>query len=481
MGRCKYLVRLARTNFPGLSPAVAWMAVRLLLSALLVFAQDGPTVEKSIRHVTVVNVVTGAELKDQTVRIRGNRIASIATAQPADDALPESVDARGAYLIPGLWDMHIHVHETYELPLYIANGVTGVRIMSGDKNTGALRAELARETPSPEIYLASAIVDGSPAIWPGSIVVKKPADARRAVDEIKAGGADFIKVYTRIPRDAYFALAEEARQQHIAFEGHVPDSISAQEASDAGQRSIEHLQGIALACSSRQDALMAELRRVQFFRDRLVLEAEGDRSFDGAKCQALFDEFRKHDTWQVPTLTVLRVWGRLDDSAFTSDSRMVYIGRKSRERWNARTEPQMRRWNNSQYQMARSLFAADQRVVGSMFRAGVPMMAGTDAMNPYCFPGFGLHDELALMVESGLTPLAALQAATINPAKFMGRSAELGTVEPGRIANLVLLRADPLQDIRNSTQVQSVWLGGEYFDRVKLDQLLQEAKQQAKR
>jgi hypothetical protein len=155
--------------------------------------------------------------------------------------------------------MHIHVHDTHELPLYIANGVTGVRIMSRDKNTAGLRKELAKETPSPEIYLASAIVDGSPPAWPGSIVVKKPADARRAVDEIKAGGADFVKVYNRIPRDAYFSLAEEAKQQHIDFAGHVPEAITAQEASAAGQRSMEHLQGIALGCSSRQHALMGDL------------------------------------------------------------------------------------------------------------------------------------------------------------------------------------------------------------------------------
>jgi hypothetical protein len=351
--------------------------------------------------------------------------------------------------------------------------------MSGEKNTSAARAELAQQSPSPEIFLASAIVDGSPPVWPGSIIVKKPADARRTVDEIKAGGADFIKVYNRIPRDAYFALAEEAKQQHIAFEGHVPDAITAQEASAAGQRSMEHLQGIAVACSSRQEALMGAIRRAQFFRDRLAIEAQGYGSLDQAKCQALFAELRKNETWQVPTLTVLRVWGLLDHSRFTSDARLAYIGRKSRDRWRERIQPQLRRWSNAQYQMARAMFSADQRVVGAMFRAGVPMMAGTDAMNPYCFPGFSLHDELALMVESGLTPLAALQAATVNPARFMERTAELGTLEPGKIANLVLLRADPLADIHNTKQVQAVWLEGAYFDEAALAEMLDRAKQQA--
>jgi len=193
----------------------------LALSIGLAGAQERPTEESCIRHVTVVNVATGAELKDQTVRIQGNRIASIAATQEADASLP-GVDARGAYLIPGLWDMHVHVHEPYELALYVANGVTGVRIMSGERDTAAYRAELARQAISPRIYLASAIVDGSSPVWPGSIMVQNAAEARRAVGEIKGGGADFIKVYSRLSREAYFALADEAKQQHIAFEGHVP-------------------------------------------------------------------------------------------------------------------------------------------------------------------------------------------------------------------------------------------------------------------
>jgi imidazolonepropionase-like amidohydrolase len=453
------------------------LPLTLVLFACLGVAQERPPAETSIRHVTVINVGTGAELRDQTVRIQGNRITSIAATEEADSALPGSVDAHGAYLIPGLWDMHVHVHDKDELPLYVANGVTGIRVMSGDRDTAALRAELAKQTPSPEIYLASAIVDGSPPVWPGSIVIKKVADARQAVDQIKDGGADFVKVYSRIPRDAYLALADEAKQQHIPFEGHVPESVTAQEASAAGQRSMEHLLGIALACSGRQESLTGDLNRAPFFRERMQVEAEAYRSLDQAKCQALFAEFRANDTWQVPTLTVLRLWGRLDDSKFLSDPRLSYIDKRFRDRWQERIQPQLRRWSNAEFRLARGLFAMDEHIVGGMFRAGVPLMAGTDAMNPYCFPGFSLHDELGLLHESGLTPLAALQAATINPAKFLvGRTAESGTVEPGKVANLVLLAADPLADIRNTTQIQAVWLKGTYFDKAALADMLEKVK-----
>lgn len=452
----------------------------LLFSASVGSSQEHPGSATSVLHVTVVNVATGMESHNQTVKIQGDRIVSVAPTEETDAALPEAIDAHGAFLIPGLWDMHIHVHDANELPLYIANGVTGVRIMSGLKDEAAYRAELARQETSPEIYLASAIVDGEPALWPSSIVIRKAADGRRTVDEIKASGADFVKVYDKIPREAYFALADEAKQQHIPFEGHVPEAITAQEASKAGQRSIEHLTGLAMACSSKQDIVMAEMAKARFFQNRLAVEADALRSFDPAKCQALFSQFRTNDTWQVPTLTVLRMWSRLDDSKIKSDPRLVYIGRRSRDRWDDRTQPLIQRWDNSMYQMTRGIFSVEQKLVKGMSVTGVPIMAGTDAMNPYCFPGFSLHDELGLMVESGLTPLEALQTATINPAKFLGRSSVLGTVETGKIANLVLLRADPLADIHNTMQIQAVWLKGRYFDEAALAQMLERIKQAAK-
>ena len=469
------------------------LPLALLVSVFLFTAQDSSAPPNSagfsIRHVTVIDVATGTQRKDQTVTIYGDRIASLAATQDADASLPNSLDAHGAFLIPGLWDMHVHVHDANELPLYIANGVTGIRIMSGDQDTTAYRAELSRQQPAPEIYLASAIVDGSPPVWPRSIVVKKPDDARRSVDEIKSGGADFVKVYTRVPRDAYFAIADEAKKQNIPFAGHVPDAVTAQEASNAGQRSMEHLQGIGISCSSKQDSLMGALNRAEFFRDRLSITGEAYRSLDQNKCHALFEEFRRNDTWQVPTLSVLRVWGRLDDSKFTSDPRLAYVGKKSRERWQERITPQQRRWTNVEYNFARGIFEMDEHILSAMYHSGVPIMAGTDAMNPFCFPGFGLHDELTLMVESGLTPLAALQSATINPAKFLSstsaNSLDLdklasGVIAPGKLANLVLLRSDPLADIHNTTQIQAVWLRGKYFDQPALAQLLDSAKQAAK-
>lgn len=450
----------------------------LLLHACLAFVTLAAAAQTTIRHVTVINVLTGNEATNQAVTIQGDRIAKV--EPDAGPLLPGEIDAHNGFLIPGLRDMHVHIADPSELLLYVANGVTGIRVMSGDRNEAAFRAELAKQQPSPEIYLASAIVDGAPPVWPGSIVIKKPADARRAVDEIKAGGADFIKVYDRIPRNAYFALADEAKRQNIDFEGHVPDQISAQEASAAGQRSMEHLQGIAIGCSSQQANLMEQISHVPFFRDRFVIEAQAWNTLDRQKCQALLTELRTNGTWQVPTLTVRRVWGRLDDSHFLNDPRLAYIDSRSRDRWQERIRPQLRIWDFRLFQLARGIFSQEERMVGAMSATEVPLMAGTDAMNPYCFPGFSLHDELGLLVESGLSPLAALQAATINPARFLRITADEGTVEPGKIANLVLLQADPLADIHNTTRIEAVWLRGQYFDHMALEQMLDQLKQEAR-
>jgi len=206
----------------------------------------------------------------------------------------------------------------------------------------------------------------------------------------------------------------------------------------------------------------------------LVVEAL--HSFDASQCQALFAQFRQNGTWQVPTLTVHRGMAWMNDSHFTSDPRLAYMNGNVRYRWQPQNDFRFRRWPPAEFELHRGLFNADKQMVGLMFRAGVPLLAGTDTMNPFCFPGFSLHDELALLVESGLTPLASLQAATLRPVEFLGRTEELGLIAPGKRADLVLLGADPLAEIHNTTQIQAVWLHGKYFDRAALEQLLEAAK-----
>jgi hypothetical protein len=459
------------------------MLLRFLSSALALTLTAGgalvaqtPSQETtSIIHVTVIDVATGKKLPDQTVVLQGDRILSVAAFDLASPPPGRVTDAHGNFLIPGLWDMHVHIQDLEDLPLYIANGVTGVRLMFGSKHTPSLRAKIASVPVAPEVIFGSAIVDGDPPVWEGSIIIRKPDDARRTVDEIKADGADFVKIYNDIPRDTYFALAEEARKQNIPFVGHLPYGVRASEASDAGQRSIEHLDGIAIACSKHEQSIIKELRPLHYI-EKMNLVAEAIRNLDAAQCQALFAQFRRNGTWQVPTLTVHRGMAFLNDGHFTSDARLAYMSGDVRSRWQPQNDFRFRRWPPAEFELHRGLYNADKQMVGLMFRAGVPLLAGTDAMNPFCFPGFSLHDELSLLVESGLTPLAALQSATLRPAEFLGRTEELGLITPGKRADLVLLSADPLPDIHNTTQIRAVWLHGKYFDRPALDALLEAAK-----
>lgn len=453
---------------------LAFLALVLIAGCSLA-AQTRPQETTSITHVTVIDVATGKRLLDQIVVLQGDRILSVSAADPAATPQGRVIDAHGGFLIPGLWDMHVHIQDLEDLPLYIANGVTGVRMMFGAKDIKELRARLGAAPVSPEIIVGSAIVDGDPPVWPGSIIVHKPEDARRVVDEIKASGADFVKIYNGIPRDAYFALVDEAHKQDIPFVGHLPYQVRAAEASKAGQRSIEHLDGIAIACSKKEKSLIKELEPGRYL-EKMRLVAEAIQTFDGAQCQALFAQFRKNNTWQVPTLTVHRGMAWMNDSRFTSDSRLAYMSGDVRYRWQPENDFRFRRWPPAEFELHRGLFNADKQMVGLMFRAGVPLLAGTDAMNPFCFPGFSLHDELALLVDSGLSPLAALQAATIRPAEFLARTEQLGLIAPGKRADLVLLAADPLADIHNTTQIEAVWLQGKLFDRAALDALLAAAK-----
>src|SRR5262249_27449919 len=173
-------------------------------------------------------------------------------------------------------------------------------------------------------------------------------------------------------------------------------------------------------------------------------------TYDATKAAALFARFKANGTWQVPTLTVLRALGRMDDKEFTNDARLRYLPPAVRDDWNPKYDFRLKAMTKEDFARQRRIFKRDLERVGAMPRAGVELLAGSDLPNPYCFPGFSLHDELELLVEAGLSPMAALQTATRNPAKYLDQLKDFGTVEQGKIADLVLLEADPLQDIKNT-------------------------------
>jgi len=362
--------------------------------------------------------------------------------------------------------------------------------MSGPPDAHAWRsAQDSNEDPSPTIYLGSPIVDGLNPTWPDSIVVTDEAQGREVVQQQQERGADFIKVYSGLSRNAYFAIADEANKRGIPFEGHVPESVTAAEASNAGQKSIEHLTRVAEACSKEEKSIDSEMQRQEaLFRapgatmaqkidsgkSIIRLSVRAVETFDDTTAQSLFALFVKNRTWQCPTLTLLRA--QIDDPLLANDPRLKYLSDEVRAKWeggyykNVPPEPRA-----AIVKLSRLQFDESVRLVGLMSRAGVPILAGTDAMNPQCFPGFGIHDELALLVDAGLTPLAALQAATRNAAEFMGQLDRRGTIEVGKTADLVLLDKDPLVEIHNTRSIHAVVLRGKLYPRAALDSMLAEA------
>jgi hypothetical protein len=454
----------------------------LLISSRGVEAQPSPPPHALVfTHVTVVDVSTGRGYADSTVVVQGDRITAVGrrVSIPKD---AQVIDASGKFLIPGLWDMHFHAPEDKQAreifyPLVVANGVTGVRNMFGDETFLKHRAEVASGMLGPRMIVGSPVVDGPVPMWPGSISVADANAGREAVRSIKRSGYDFVKVYQFLPRETYFAIADEAKKQKIDFAGHVPFAVTAVEASDAGQRTFEHIFGVTIACSTQEPSLRPALadaaaRVSNGFPEHMGLfirnEMEPLTSYSDQKADALFRRLARNGTYAVPTLVLHRSLGIGPAPQPRNDERLKYMPMTIR---------QLFTWElgffTSSYQPVYQRLLA---VTGAMHRAGVKILAGTDTYNAYCFPGFSVHDELELMVEAGMTPLEALQTATLNPAQYLNRLQSLGTVEKGKLADLLLLDANPLEKIGNTRKIAGVVVNGKYLARASLQKMLNDVE-----
>ena len=449
----------------------------------------------AISNVTVIDATGAPAQPNMTVIITGDRITEI--AKTGEVFIPKNaqvMDGTGKFLIPGLWDMHVHavlkgLPETY-FPMFIANGVTGVRDMSSDLGLlKQLRKDINEGRLVGPRLIGGQMVDGPMPVWPGiPISISNEIDARQAAASVKDRGADFIKVYSLIPRQAYFALADEAKKRGITFAGHVPLSVSAFEASDAGQKSIEHLDGILLACSAIEPELRKTIEdalkgakdttqmRASLVRVLNETEFRALDTYSQQKAAALFARFAANGTWQAPTLVVHRMGAFLDDPTFTNDSRLKYVRRDIRDSWRNQDDFRLKNRRAESSTRHRMLFQKKLELTMAMHRAGVKMLAATDALVWYVFPGFSLHDELELFVQAGLSPMEALQTATRNPAIYLGLIETVGTVEQGKKADMVLLEANPLENISNTKRITAVIISGRLIPKVSLDKMLVDAE-----
>ena len=435
------------------------------LSPALTFAQSTHNSQPKplvFTHVTVIDVTGAPARPDMTIVVSGESI--VALGKTGKVRIPKDaqvINAAGKFLIPGLWDMHTHLSfyaDTKQppftaFPALIANGVTGVRDMGGRlEQIDRWRKEIADGTiTGPRIFQAGAYVDGQKEMSEFraslTIVVNNPEEARRAVVAQKQRRVDFIKVHNGVSREAYLALAAECRKQKLLLATHLPRSVRVAEASDAGTKSLEHIETLI-------ESVAFDVAAGEKTKDPLAAMDE----FTDEKATALFARFAKNGTYFVPTLSSYR--------SFVQDAeRLVATDAKYKPAAEGR----------------KKLFQRFVQLVGLMQRSGVNVLAATDfadksgGRRPDVSPGFTLHDELALFVEAGMTPMQALQTATLNPAKYLNIRKNYGTVEKGKIADLVLLEANPLDNIKNTRRIDALVLNGKYLAKEVLQKLLADA------
>ncbi len=429
----------------------------------------------ALTHATVIDPYSGKVLPDATVIIRGDRITDVGAARVPPGATV--VDLSGKYVIPGLADMHTHAQaEGIDPALWVANGVTTVRELSGSPLARDWRTRIDAGTLlGPRYTISSRIIDGSPSIWdPAWLDVVQVADAaaaRAAVRQEAAAGTDFIKVYSRVPRAAYRALAAESHRVGIPFAGHCPDDVPIAEAADLGHASVEHVFSAPFDTSREEPRIRAEIARIRlelgdysgWFAAMHPLEWRAAHSHSPAKARAVYGRFARRHTRQVPTLAMHYGLDFARSLDIDADPRNKYLPESAVQSQHlARSELYLKDRAPAEDAEWAAMFEFRLRTVGDMHRAGVPIMAGTDTGTCAVYPGFSLHDELGWLVTAGLSPMAALYAATAEPARFLG--VESGRVTPRHAADLAILDANPLDDIANTKRLSGVVVRGRYID-----------------
>ncbi len=413
----------------------------------------------AITGVTLIDGRSPTPRRDQTVIVNADRIVDVGpdgtVGIPAE---ARRIDGRGRYLIPGLWDMHVHTSVPAGralLGLYVANGVTGVRDMAADwDSVKAWRAEIARgRLAGPRLVAAGPYLEGGPQPMVPHILARTPEEGRAGVDSLIALGVDLVKVHGQLSSATYFAIARRARERDFPFAGHVSRAVGSAAASDSGQRSIEHLLAIPVPCTAAESLALVPRMPVQGALGRCS-------STDQAP---LWWKFVKNNTWITPTFVAMVEVAAWPSRAVPGDSLAHHLP-DTLKRYVATLFPMPDSIPAGADAVGRAMLAKRLAQVAAMHRAGVRVLTGTDAPLRNSPPGFGLHEELLLLVRGGMTPFEVLRAATYEPALYLGRLATMGTIEPGRVADLVLLDADPLADIRNTRRVSVVIAAGVVYD-----------------
>ncbi|OON69462.1 amidohydrolase family protein [Hymenobacter sp. CRA2] len=445
-----------------------------------------------ISHANVVDVESGQVRADQTLCIRQGRIERVGKSTGQPNAATQTIDAQGRYLIPGLWDMHVHFRggdslataNRNLLPLYLAHGVTTVRDAGGDLTPSIFqwrRQMQAGQLAGPRIYTSGPKLDGPNPTWAGSLVVETPAQIERALDSLQRLRVDYVKLYeSTISGQAFLGAISAAEKRGLTTTGHMPYTVTLREAAERGLDATEHLYYVLKACSNREDSITAAVQRSQGTSKPVGLFAALPavyRTYDSAVAQRTYRMLVQHRTAVVPTLHIQQVLTELPTTDHARDTMLAYIA-PSIQRTYARRIASARAQSAATRAFNQQLGARFRSLIPQMQAAGVTLLAGSDSgpFNSYVYPGASLLGELELLVQAGLSPAQALRCATINGARFMKAEQHAGTIGPGKDADLVLLEQNPLADIRNLHRIQAVVLRGQVYRAAELRRLTEAVK-----
>ena len=458
------------------------LSVRITLFCSLAYLLSacGAKPALAIENVTVIDAVNGVR-ENQRVVVDGGRIVSV-SAMSIELSAIETIDGTGQFLIPGLWDMHVHFlyDETLSevmAPMFLRYGITSVRDTGGEiAPLVNLRARIqASGEPAPRIFISGPLLDGKFVVYDGALPaqpklgtgVPDVESARRKVRELKAAGADFIKIYELIQPDVYAALVEEARVQGMPVASHVPLMMTAESAGPMAD-SMEHLRNLELACAKNwEELLTVRQARISAFGEGRGYELRRElhslqripaiQAYDETRCDIVLDALA--DTIQVPTLRLNTVRMLVPDRRPDWADAITILPGEVQNRW----LDQLDLLNSGLAEMDHTFAMWSLFLVSRIQERGVPIGAGTDTPIGWGLPGYSLHTELEMLVSAGLSETQALYAATIQPARFFGLEAEMGLIQAGMRADLVLLDANPLVDIVNTRRISGVVSKGQWL------------------
>ncbi len=468
------------------------LSLLLLFCCLLIACSSQKTkVDVMIQHGSIIDIVNGEVSSNKILLLNADSIYGIIDeVQKSNYTAQNEIDALGKFILPGLWDNHVHfgggdslIQENKDLlPLYIANGITGVRDAAADIAPSVLqwRDEINRgELFGPRLFTSGPKLEGYNSVWLGDLEIGTRAEMLAAFDSLQKLKVDFVKITDNtISSEIYLECLKEAKMRKMKISGHIPFALTLEQVSDAGLASVEHL-GYALRAGSpqREEVMkkVAEGKMSPADATQIFIE-----SFDASLASAAYAKIAANGTAITPTLKISKTLAYLDKDDHSRDEYLSYVGPGLVKTYEGRVI-RAAQADEAEIAQRHARYEKVKTLLPLLHQAGVMIIAGTDSgyLNSFVYPGLALHEELILFVEAGLTPLQALQASILSGPKYLGVQDQFGTLETGKSGDVLILNGNPLEDISSTQDISTVILRGKIYNRQSLDSILLTVKEKA--